>query len=70
MEAYSPYYSDNDRLSIYVLNEEIGETIGLIKLQGKELSPLEEYAAEVIRKYLEERRKQYFVHTGGITDNA
>ncbi len=47
---------------VYVLDESPGETIGLLRLTERELTPAEEYASEVIRRYFLHRKQQ--VNTG------
>ncbi len=69
MEAYTPFFTDDKDVSVYFMPEDVEETIGLLKLARKELSPLEEYAASVIRSYLEGRRQKYSgMTTGGGED--
>lgn len=64
MEAYSQYVSSSNSLNRYVLNDNVGEVVGLITLSEKELTPLEEYAAQVIRDFLEERNRKYSLRGG------
>ncbi len=57
IESQSSWLFDDPSFSVYVLNTDLGETIGLLRLAKKELSPLEEYAAQVIRECLSERNQ-------------
>ena len=57
IESQSSWLFDEPSFSVYVLNTDLGETIGLLRLAKKELSPLEEYAAQVIRECLSERNQ-------------
>ncbi|MBQ6221982.1 MAG: LysR family transcriptional regulator [Solobacterium sp.] len=64
MESYSLVVFHSDKIKKYVINDNVGERIGLLTLAEKELSPLEHYASDVIRDYLYKRNQKYSIRNG------
>lgn len=58
IESQDPLRNEKAGCRTYVLDERPGESIGLLRLAEREMTPAENYAAEVIREFFMHRKQR------------